>query len=218
MPANNARVLDVIRSIDGLITDWDALALYHSAKKLSPDAVVVEIGSFKGKSTVCLALGLKDAGNQTARLYAIDPFEGKYREDVAPTPSFEDFKENVAAAGLNEFVVPLRMTSEEAARKWGGDAIDLLFVDGAHDYAHAKQDLLLWTPFLSEGGLLLVDDYGIRGVASAFHEAVVDSPAFSQVSVSHWLARARKERCTGLAQALKRGLFYARQAVRRLLA
>ena len=63
---------ELIQHIDGWLTDEEAKLLYKLAKNCK--GVIVEIGSWKGKSTICMAKGSK-AGNNV-KIYAIDPHVG----------------------------------------------------------------------------------------------------------------------------------------------
>ncbi len=46
--------------------------------------------------------------------------------------------------------------------------VDLLYIDGDHDYAHAYGDTVAYLPFLREGGYLVIDDYPtFSGVSTA---------------------------------------------------
>ena len=55
--------------LDGWLTDDEATGLYRVARKLPRNATIVEIGSWQGKSTYCLAKGLR-----LGKVHAIDPF------------------------------------------------------------------------------------------------------------------------------------------------
>jgi hypothetical protein len=47
-----------------------------------------------------------------------------------------------------------------------------MYIDGEHSYDAVKEELELYAPLLSPGGLLTFDDYSSRypGVADAIHE------------------------------------------------
>ncbi|MHA2009882.1 MAG: class I SAM-dependent methyltransferase [Promethearchaeota archaeon] len=78
----------------------------------------------------------------------------------------------------------LRMTSATAANLFaesickGKDGyFDLVFIDANHDYDHVKEDILLWTPLIKSGGLLIGHDYGNpdeEAVAVVVHELFGD--------------------------------------------
>ena len=83
------RVKPLIADVPGWLTDEEGEALYELARACTGKGVIVEIGSWKGKSTVCLGLG-SQAG-AAVPVYAIDP-HADYR--------FGDFKTNVERAGI----------------------------------------------------------------------------------------------------------------------
>src|SRR5665213_2627162 len=56
-------------NIEGWLQEREAITLFRYASKLKSSAVIVEIGSWKGKSTFCLAQGLR-----SGKVCAIDPF------------------------------------------------------------------------------------------------------------------------------------------------
>ncbi len=56
--------------IEGFLVPDDASCLYRTARRLKPGSTILEIGSWKGKSTYCLARGLK-----AGKVIAVDPFD-----------------------------------------------------------------------------------------------------------------------------------------------
>jgi predicted O-methyltransferase YrrM len=104
-----------VQAIEGLLSDAEAECLYSLARTAA--GTIVEVGSWKGKSTVCLALGSK-AGIFKEKVFAIDPHQGianehagiYWLEDSEPI-----FRENIKRAGVDDIVIPLVMKSEEAA-------------------------------------------------------------------------------------------------------
>ncbi len=140
------RVKPLIADIPGWLTDEEGEALYELARRCSGDGVIVEIGSWKGKSTVCLGLG-SQAGNGVP-VYAIDP-HADYR--------FGDFKTNVERAGIAELVRPIASLSQPAADTFD-QPIELLFVDGSHEYDLVLEDFEKWVPKVVDGGWVAFHD------------------------------------------------------------
>ncbi len=134
--------------IGGWLTRAQAEVLYDCAAALPPGAHVVEIGSHRGRSTVVLA------GRVDVRVTAIDPFVGG-RLFGGPTTR-DVFESNLGAAGVRDRVRLITRRSNELRPAWG-DSIDLLYVDGKHDYWTVSDDLA-WAQFLPEGGRLLLHD------------------------------------------------------------
>jgi predicted O-methyltransferase YrrM len=108
--------------------------------------VIVEIGSWKGKSTIWIAGGSKN-GNKV-KVYAIDPFVDFYEEE---------FKKNIRDAKLDDIVIPLTKTSEEAAKNFD-EPVEFIFIDGNHEYEFVKLDFDLWFPKVVDGGIMAFHD------------------------------------------------------------
>jgi MMP 1-O-methyltransferase len=142
----HARVKPLIADIPGWLTDEEGAALYELARSCRGEGVIVEIGSWKGKSTICLALG-SEAG-ASVPLYAVDP-HAEYR--------FGDFKANVERAGIAELVRPVASLSQTAADEFD-EPIELLFVDGSHEYDLVLEDFEKWVPKVVEGGWVAFHD------------------------------------------------------------
>jgi predicted O-methyltransferase YrrM len=62
------------KDVPGWLTDAEGELLFNLAKSCSGKGVIVEIGSWKGKSTIWMARG-SQAGHGV-KIYAIDPHEG----------------------------------------------------------------------------------------------------------------------------------------------
>jgi MMP 1-O-methyltransferase len=141
-----SRVKPLIAEIPGWLTDEEGEALYELARSCRGDGVIVEIGSWKGKSTVCLGLG-SQAGNNVP-IYAIDP-HADYR--------FGDFKDNIERAGIAGLVRPIASLSQPAADGFD-EPIELLFVDGSHEYDLVLEDFEKWVPKVVDGGWVAFHD------------------------------------------------------------
>jgi MMP 1-O-methyltransferase len=164
------QVKEALSGVEGWLTDEEGQALYSLAKECTGRGSIVEIGSFKGRSTICLAMGSR-AGHGV-RIYAVDTHYG---------PRLEEFKQNIERAGIDDLVEPLAGRSQEVAFDFD-EPIELLFIDGAHDYESVRQDFERWVPKLVEGGVVAMHDTtwdeGPRRVAE---ELVYRSPNFKNV-------------------------------------
>jgi MMP 1-O-methyltransferase len=141
-----ARVKPLIADIPGWLTDEEGEALFELARTCRGTGVIVEIGSWKGKSTVCLGLGSQEG--KSVPVYAVDP-HADYR--------FGDFKRNVERAGITELVRPIASLSQEAADEFD-EPIELLFVDGSHEYDLVLEDFENWVPKVVDGGWVAFHD------------------------------------------------------------
>jgi hypothetical protein len=143
--------------IEGWLTDAQAARLRSAALASRPAGAVVEIGSFRGKSTVVLA-------SAAGSVVAIDPHAGSDRgpQEIAADASrgdadFEAFHANLAAAGLDSRVRHVRKFSADALGDVSGP-VSLLYVDGAHRFGPARSDLMRWGGRVAPGGTMLVHD------------------------------------------------------------
>ena len=193
--------LDDVYHLPGMLTPAEVDCLFQLGQFNQRQGVIVEIGSWKGKSTVALARG--SAKNTDEKIYAIDPHsilpEERYFEDTK-----SEFLANVARAGVKDQVVPMIMTSQEAARGWNRP-IRLLWIDGDHRYEPAKLDFTLWEPFLVEGGILaLHDTIRKQGPKRVLWENVFRSSRFQEIAIVDNITAVRKvKRATMLARLRK---------------
>lgn len=160
----------------------------------------MEIGSFQGKSTVFIATALKE--EKCNKVYAVDPHLGEINSGKKEfSRTYNDFLGNIKAFGVDKYVVPIRKTSEEAGKKWR-NPISMLFVDGLHDYIHVKQDLSIWLPFLSDGGILICHDAFAPhpDVFRALKQKVFTSKNFRYISFANSIIYAVKGRPAGVKE------------------
>jgi predicted O-methyltransferase YrrM len=188
-----ARVKPLIAGVPGWLTDEEGEALYDLARRCSGRGAIVEIGSWKGKSTICLGLGSR-AGNG-ARIFAIDP-HADHR--------FGDFKANVDRAEIADLVTPIPSLSQAAA---GGfdEPIELLFVDGSHEYDLVLEDFEQWVPKVVEGGWVAFHDTTwTAGPRKVVGQAIYRSRGFEDVRfVVGSLTVARKVAVNTLADRIR---------------
>lgn len=138
--------------------------LYRLAKQ--SEKAVLEVGSYRGKSTACLAWGSKD-GNKVP-VITIDPFtcHGTVEDN------FNLFKDNIKKAGVEDIVTPIPKTSDKAEVK---DELGLLFIDGSHEYKWIKHDLLKFEPLVAKGGWICMHDFHFEGTKKVFDEIIYPS-------------------------------------------
>ena len=136
----------LLQFVEGWLTAAEAEVLYSLAQECPRDTVIVEIGSFKGKSTICLAKGA-EAGSK-AHIFAVDPhLEGTQGA----------FLKNLEAAQVSARVTPVCKPSRDANQGWT-QPIGLLFIDGNHEYTSVEEDFLLWSPYVVDGGVIACHD------------------------------------------------------------
>jgi len=134
--------------------------------RLAAGKVVLEIGAYCGRSTICLAQKARSVGT-------IDPFDGRGTE--VPGETFQLFSKNVTAHGVANRVNVLHGTSEDILPSLP-PVYDLVFIDGAHDRESVLRDAELATAVLKPGGVLVFHDYSRPatdfGVTQAVNEVL----------------------------------------------
>lgn len=134
------------------------------AEKASTHNVIVEIGSYLGRSTRALA------DNTPGIVYAIDDWYGPrdvdWLKDESRVKILAEFTENMK--GVEGKVVVLNIDHGEAAIPV---TPDMVFIDGDHEYENVKRDIEIWLPRLTHGGLICGHDADKPGVRKAITEA-----------------------------------------------
>ncbi len=166
---NNSTVAQVI----GAITPAEGKFLYQMGADGPAGGVIVEIGSFQGKSTIFLASGSKRKRRE--KVYAIDPHRGsKVIGKKFSGPTYKTFLENLKKTQVRDWVVAIKKFSFEASSSWRRP-IRLLFIDGNHTYAAVRRDILEWEPWVVPGGII------------ALHDALNPAEGVSRAIVKHLL-------------------------------
>jgi hypothetical protein len=158
-----------------------------AAAALAPDkGKNLEIGSFKGRSTVGIAYVTRELGLGT--VVACDPHTSPATTDPdlrGKTTSYDDFVANLKAAGVFERVEIKRAYSHDLARDWN-EPIRFLWIDGDHTYAGAKADIDMFKPFLVDGAIVAMHDVlgTFEGALRVFVEEILDSDDFGPAGFS----------------------------------
>ena len=141
---------------------------------------ILEIGSYKGKSTVGLA--------SIARRYGLDPVVSVDPHSAPAVTDFghgsrqsswDDFRTSLRSAGVEHSVEAHRTYSRELAKEWTRP-IRFLWIDGDHTYRGAKEDIDLFRPHLVPGAIVAMHDvlHTFEGPVRVFAEELLDSDEF----------------------------------------
>ena len=144
---------------------WDAAV---SAAAAVPDAPMLEVGSYCGRSTVWLG----DAAQRSGRmLFAVDHHRGSEEnqagwehhdtdlvdERTGKMDTLPFFRRTMHDAELESTVLALVGRSPQAASVWT-TPLSLLFIDGGHGEEPARLDYEGWTSHVAVGGTLAIHD------------------------------------------------------------
>ena len=149
---------------------------------LDNDGEILEIGSFKGKSTIILAKSVIASGG--GKVNACDPLSLACRTD--PTMANKEqlpsiFRDNLKQHGVDGFVDFHQMKSTELAKTWD-KPLKILWIDGDHTYDGALADIESFQKHLVPGAIVCFHDvlHSHSGPVRVFIEKMLLSSSFGE--------------------------------------
>jgi glycosyltransferase involved in cell wall biosynthesis/predicted O-methyltransferase YrrM len=132
--------------------------LFNKVKTLPDNAVIVEIGSYKGRSTVAMAYACIGTNK---KIYCIDTWDGN-DSDFSDRNFFDIWQENIQKNGLDKYVLPCQGYSYQVLAQWnqisGEKEIDFIFIDGSHQFLDVLKDFELSFPLVKVNGWIAFHD------------------------------------------------------------
>lgn len=194
LPTDLDRVIDLAwqktNLVPGHLGENEARFLGLLAAATPAEGVIVEIGSFKGKSTVMLA----SVAAHYARgpVVAIDPHNAPSVTDPKiekGSSTFDEFMASINKAQVASHVEVHRAHSHQIAKSWKRP-IRLLWIDGDHTYQGVKQDFDGFSPYLCSGGVVAFHDSlnAFEGPIRVFVESVLRDDRFGASGFVHSIA------------------------------
>jgi predicted O-methyltransferase YrrM len=186
----------LIADVDGWLSANQAARLYAAAAATQAGQQIVEIGSFRGRSTIVLASAAPDG----VEIVAIDPHAGNDRGpqeirgyQTEAEGDHEVFAANLAAAGVAARVRHVRELSDAAHGAVTGP-IAVLYIDGAHRFAPARRDIHRWGARTEPRGTMLIhDSFSSVGVTMAICRELMLGRRFRYIGRSRSLAEYRSD-------------------------
>jgi hypothetical protein len=120
---------------------------------------IVEVGSYKGRSTVAMGLTLA-ALSLAGSIYAIDPHEGmrsgRHDRIYKEGQTHNDFLDNMKRFGLEKFV---RCVRSKATETRIDVPISLILIDAMHLFKNVSEDFRQFEKGIIRRGMIAFHDY-----------------------------------------------------------
>jgi hypothetical protein len=135
-------------------TAWELHELARRFPASGPKITAIEIGCWKGRSTIALALGLKARGG--GKVYAIDTHAGSEQTiwECGAVDTYDAFVENIGKSQLTEFAEPVRSTSHLARERFPDHFAHLLIVDASREESAVLEYIDDWSTALVDGAVV----------------------------------------------------------------
>jgi predicted O-methyltransferase YrrM len=136
-------------------TDFNQVDRLYGLKMLiddhvTRDSVIVEIGSFSGKSSELFALHCK-------QLMCVDVWQEYWELDGVTLSNAELVFDEMLKNYDN--IHKLKMNSVAGSMEFDNESLDLVYIDAAHDYENTMNDIRSWFPKVKKGGIVAGHDY-----------------------------------------------------------
>lgn len=173
--------------IPGWISNEGLEIISSYSSKITKNGIIVEIGSFVGRTTSVLAK------NHSCNIFVFDPlpnvgpslFEEKYHNashKILGIIEDGDRYNYMTWAKYTQSYKNIFLMREYSPPEMFQYKIDLLVIDGDHGYDSVKKDLEFWVPKVKDGGVVILDDYDWPDVKRAVHDTIPHSINESQYS------------------------------------
>ena len=153
--------------VKGFLPENEAVQLANWAREVAPLGPLLEVGSYCGLSTLCLAEVARESGTI---VFAVDHHRGSEEHQVGEFfhdealvdnagnfDSLPEFRRNLQAYDAEDVVIPIVAPATLAAQHWT-TPLSLLFIDGGHSLDAALADYRNWSQHVVKGGLLVIHD------------------------------------------------------------
>lgn len=150
-----------IFGVDGWMSEAECHLLFSLAKSITyiESNVIVEIGSYKGKSSISIASGM----HSEYKLMCVDPHTGDRSqvERGLEVNTEKEFIRNVSNANLLHRIIPIVDYSMNAAKDFAelNKGVSMLFIDGWHSQDAVANDIEAWERFFGEVKTIVFDDF-----------------------------------------------------------
>jgi cephalosporin hydroxylase len=162
-------IFNQVDKIEGWFTEYECKALLPYLPKAG---LIVELGSYHGRSTLFFSLSCPDC-----KVITIDI--GKQYDTAQIIPAGID-KIVADQPNVKQFIG----SSLEIGKEFN-ESINFLFIDTRHTFEDTLANLNLWSSKVREGGYIALHDYhdGFPGVKQAVDQFLKDNPEYSRIDL-----------------------------------
>jgi predicted O-methyltransferase YrrM len=212
-----------MEKIPGILHPLEGFTLFLLSMTAPTDNMIVEVGSYLGRSTTYMALGSLISGKKG--VYAVDMFpkcsdwylgkDGYYHikgsdyyleeriykdrarffySDNYYQSTLDIFRDIIVKIGLGDFIEPYKGSSADFVEQIRAP-LRMVFIDGDHTYEGVIKDIVSLADMLTENGFLCFHDYSssFPGVVRAVDEYVINSESYGDIYQVKDLLIARKK-------------------------
>ena len=171
--------LELMHPVPGWLDHAEARFLALALAASPAAGANLEIGSFKGRSTV--VLGSASKRWRLGKIVAVDPHTAETIPDdaIRNRSTLEDLQETIRKSGLEEDVDVVKAYSRVVATHWD-QPLRFLWIDGDHSYAGVAEDFRLFSAHLADGAIVAMHDvlHPMDGPLRVFLEEILGSDDF----------------------------------------
>jgi hypothetical protein len=150
------RIEEFLARTEGMTSVAEATLLYELALEVR-QGCIVEVGAYRGRSTVALGRGSLDG--HRVPVFTIEPhqtFTGVLGGRFGPADAGA-FYRAILETGCYHVVRLVSLSSEQVTAAWSWP-VALLWIDGDHRYEGVGRDFDSWRPHLVPGARVVFDD------------------------------------------------------------
>jgi len=163
-------IIKHLTGVPGWLNKEEDVPLFHKyAVALEPGETYLEVGTGFGYSAGVVALSTKEG----VRIVTIDDGRHYYKKGTTKEKYEKRVRLLLDVKGVADRVEFICEDANEVA--WE-DPIQILFIDGDHDYENVLLDYEKWSPFVSKRGYMMFHDYrrgGVGGPRKVVHKVVL---------------------------------------------
>ncbi len=147
----------IMHGISGHLSRREACFLYDTPKRIG-GGLFAELGTFRGRATICMAGGMRDSGT-LGHIITVDAYDGRNMsrslKDATPQESVE---KSLKEKRVESYITLIKGDTAPTAKDFQAQRFDFLFIDADHRYEGCKADFEAWKGLVVSGGEVAFHD------------------------------------------------------------